>query len=276
MKSITVAIPTYNRKHILKIMASSLLESNLTSQVNIRIYDDCSTEFDYQYLKKLFPTAASIMVNEKNVKADKNMLNMYKDFLLSDDEYFFNADSDLIFSSNWLKLVMQNIEESDGVISLFNTKSHETIGSFNSVFLIKQSLGAAGVFFTRKRVKEILDSLQDFKNFNAKNFDWYWSDYLRRKGVKLLCFENSLVQHIGFHGQNSKLYFDVGQGFKVETIEQGQILNNILVSAFQKIRDIEKSRQLIDEISHAKKANDLHYNLKRVFVIIFKKIFRRY
>ena len=51
---VTIGIPTYNRKELLVVMATSLYKSELGDAVNIRVYDDCSAEYDALFLKELF------------------------------------------------------------------------------------------------------------------------------------------------------------------------------------------------------------------------------
>jgi GT2 family glycosyltransferase len=55
--NITIGITTYNRLDLLKIMASSLYNLNLSVPHNIRIYDNCSSEYTIPELKDLFPIA---------------------------------------------------------------------------------------------------------------------------------------------------------------------------------------------------------------------------
>ena len=267
---VTIGIPTYNRKELLEYMATSLYDSELLDICNIRIYDDCSTEFSKDELITLFPNAASINVSSNNVKADKNMFLMYKDFASTNDDYFFNADSDFLFNKNWLEKALDLIPQTDGVLSIFNANSHQEKESVGDELVIKASLGAAGTFFTRERMLEVVDHFNDTKDFNS--FDWQWSKYFTSRGINLYCVSNSLMQHIGYNGQNSKHYFDVGLGYKVTDQNQGQILNDILVKSMSNIRNLEQKRKLDFEKNHAIHVNDFYYHFKRCVVILLKKI----
>ncbi len=227
MKSVTVGIATYNRKSILTKMAASFYLSNLSgAEVHVRVYDDCSSEFDGEFLKTLFPGAA-VRVNKVNLKADLNTFGMYEDFLTTGDDYFFNADSDLIFRKDWLSFCLDHIEETQGVMSIFNTKNHPAVAdSGNPEFVLKEHIGAAGTFFKRERVKEIVGSLSDS---DRKMIDWSFSKYFTENGLKIFCSRESYVQHIGLAGQNSSLTaIDYADGFTVDSIENGQILNDLL------------------------------------------------
>lgn len=220
---ITIAIPVYNRADILEKMATSLYDSNISDyDYNVRIYDDCSEEFGLEKISELFPDAKSIIRHKKNIGADHNMFYMYNDFLNYDDEYFFNADSDIIFSKNWLEDALYLIPKTDGVLSLFNTKTHLVSSSVDKDLCLKKYYGAAGVLFRKDKIKEICSY---FGYSDIKGFDWQWCRYLRRNNTKLYCVNNSLVQHIGLIGQNSRLCnYDYGCGFVVDSVVNGKIL----------------------------------------------------
>jgi hypothetical protein len=223
---ITIAVPTYNNLALVKIMSASLYRSDLSIPHNIRIYDDCSAEFDINKLWELFPTAASIHRNPHNVKADRNIYLMYKDFLSTTDEYFFNADSDIIFSKKWLISAFDLLPKTNGVLSVFNAFSHQVKRTFDQDLCIKETIGAAGTMMTRERVTDIL-RIFDYKD-SAKSFDWLCSQYFSSYGIPVYCTNASLVQHIGYHGQNYLSgFFDYGKNFIIEDTEAGQIINDI-------------------------------------------------
>jgi len=237
---ITIAIPTYNRLNFLKIMATSLYNSDLSIPYNIRVYDDCSTEYGLDELKHVFPNAASIKIYNRNLKADLNMFYFYKDFLNSSDEYLFNADSDIIFNKKWLLNGLELLKKTDGVLSLFNATSHNVKEIIDSTFCIKETVGAAGTLFTRKRVEEIVNNFSNLPESKLHSFDWKWSEYLNQNNIRIFCTNNSLVQHIGYYGQNiyiryrgnkliktKKPFFDYGRNFMVDSLETGQIINDI-------------------------------------------------
>ena len=263
---ITVGVPTYNRLDFLKIMSASLYRSDLSLSPNIRIYDDCSSEFDRDALRMLFPTAKTITINNVNLRSDKNIYQMYVDFMSTDDEYFFNADSDIIFDSKWLNRAMEMMEETDGVLTLFNTRNHKPYGIINDTLCLKHTIGSAGTMFRRERIADILDCFDALKKIEG--FDWQWSGYLKDRGIKIYCVNNSLVQHIGYTGQNSILSFDVGKGFKIETVEDGQVINDIFVDCIDKLR--QENEFFLKR--HEKLNNSLLYHLYKCVTIPIKKI----
>lgn len=256
---ITIGVTTYNRLYLLKTMAASLYQSDISVPHNVRLYDDCSTEYSAEDLKKLFPTAVSIKVNKINMKADENIIEMYKDFLKTDDDYFFNADSDLIFSKNWLTRALELIERTSGVLTLLNANLHGSYKDIDEDLCLKKTIGSAGTLFKRNRIEELINFMNPDKN--KKSFDWQFSQFFVEMSVPIYCVKNSLVQHIGYTGQNSHFFFDYGRNFAIESLAQGQIINDILENYIDQIGRLEKKR-----------IDDTFYHLKRFIIIIFKKL----
>ena len=267
---ITIGIPTYNRKDLLVIMANSLSQSELREFVNIRIYDDCSTEYNKEFLEELFPNAKSITINPVNINADKNMYQMYVDFIATGDDYFFNADSDIIFNKDWLNKGLELLKRTDGILSLFNANSHSSYKDLDDELVLKWSIGAAGTLFSRQRVLEIIEQFDTLAKVNS--FDWQWCNYFKNKEIPIYCVNSSLVQHTGYHGQNSNLYFDVGRNYKIESIEDGQIMNDILEASIDNIRAKDIKRKENIEIANAMLSNNFSYHFKRCIIILIKRI----
>lgn len=254
-------------------MSDSLYRSDLSSSPNIRVYDDCSTNFDKNTLETLFPTAKTIKINNTNLNADKNMYQMYVDFLQTDDDYFFNADSDIIFNTQWLNNAITMIEKTDGILSLFNTAAHKPYTTIDDLFCLKYSIGAAGTFFKRDCVSYLLNYFDSLDK--VRGFDWQWSEHLKNNGFKIYCVNKSLIQHIGYTGYHSGLYFDVGRGFKVESILDGQIINDILVNCIDNNLAKDKEYKLTIE-NMTERDNSFLYHLSRCFSLPIRKLLPKY
>ena len=224
MKLITIAVATYNRQNILERMARSLYSSILSYPYEIRVYDDASTDYGKDELRRLFPNAASIIIHERNIGPDRNVKYIYHDFLDNGGDYLIHADSDLIFAQDWMEAAIR-IEDTDGVLSLFNAKQHsgEKIGNG---LVEKKSIGCAGTVFKRNIIEQICNSRDVYAE---KGIDWQWSRFLRSEGIRLITTEKSYVQHIGFVGDHSANgVFDYGEGFEVDSVQNGQMLNDTL------------------------------------------------
>ena len=211
---ITFGICTYNRKKIVEKSAASLKKIKGIENIKIVVFDDCSDEYDVNFLRSIFPISAKIIRQEKNNGADKNTSIMYEYFLKSDDEWLFNADSDLIYRTDILDAIKYYMNKSHGFMSFFNSINHRTIGR-NGCFVKKDSVGAAGCLLNRDVVKIILENIK-YRNIG---FDVGFSKLLRSKGYYLNTTEKSFVQHIGVSGYNSRdINFDYGENFWIQNM----------------------------------------------------------
>lgn len=235
---ITFGICTYNRKKIVENSAASLKNIIGIGDVNILICDDCSTEYDEVFLKSIFPDNARIIKQNVNTGADKNTSLMYEEFLKSNDEWLFNADSDLIYRSDIIETIKYYKDKSSGIVTFFNSITHNTIGD-NEYFLEKDSIGAAGCLLHRNIVKLILKNIQ-YRDFG---FDVGFSKLLRKKGYKLFSTKESYVQHIGVSGFNSRdIVFDYGHNFHCDSVRTGQIIENTFESYIQSIKKFKETK----------------------------------
>jgi glycosyltransferase involved in cell wall biosynthesis len=197
---ITIGITVYNRLDYIKKMCLSLGSSVSLEECSIRIYDDCSSEFDVEILKKEFPFITEYKRRENNLGADFNMQQMHRDFLETGDDVLVICDSDMIFHSEWINKIRELLPCTDGVFSFYNSALHlpeEHLSIMNENIVRKDSIGAAGTVFTRAIVQSIVDNVKpSFK------YDWDWCRYLSARGIRLFVTEQSYIQHIGIVGQN--------------------------------------------------------------------------
>lgn len=241
---VCIGITTYNRIEILERMASSLLLSKNIDECNIRIYDDQSTEFGYNELNKIFYNAKEIVVRKKNLGADRNMRQMFIDFIATDDDYLFVADSDLIFNPNWYIFFKENSDLD--VLSLYNSVTHLNIHQNCNIesdeIITKNHIGAAGTIFKRHIVKDIIDSVPA-----SRSYDWDWSRYLTKKNIKINVSNRSYVQHIGVEGTNNNgsNIIDFGLNFF-----PGNEINEIYVLDFFQKALISKDLFIRSKLKH--------------------------
>jgi glycosyltransferase involved in cell wall biosynthesis len=236
---VTIGITTHNRLDTVKKMAASLYQSDISSPHHIRVYDGGSTEYTAKDLQAIFPTAVSVTRNDTNIRADKNIWRMYNDFLSqSEDEYFFNADSDLLFHTQWLIKALEAIQKTEGILSVFNGVKHPAKTIIDEVFCTKKHIGSAGTLFTRKRMEEILRAFPG----KPTEFERKWCAFFVEQGVPIYCTNKSLVQHIGYGGQNAQNFsFDVGKGFEIDSLYNAQVINDRLESCIANL--VKQSEQ---------------------------------
>lgn len=194
-----IGITTYNRLDLIQRMSASLEKSNDIQSCNLRIYDDKSFEFNINDIKEVFPNANQVIIRNKNLGADRNMYQMFVDFLNTDDDYLLVADSDLIFHPDWFLFFKKHAELD--VLSLYNSVSHEPIGvdrSQNMEIICKRHIGAAGTIFKKHIVQKIIENVPP-----SRSYDWDWSNFLIKKGYNLHVSKRSYIQHIGIMGTNN-------------------------------------------------------------------------
>lgn len=211
----------------MRFQQSLALTENLDA-CHIRIYDDCSTEFSITELKKWFPNAIEIIQRKQNIGPDRNLRQMYVDFLSSDDDILVTMDSDLICRPDWLNFTKKHFDDTSGVLSLYNSKRHKPTRKIimnGEVFLEKNHIGAAGSILSRKVIQEIVNQLPP-----SDSFDWAWSGLLRQKGVPILVSNDSYFQHIGLIGYNCDGKNTIDYGVRFHPIHD---LNKKLLSDFK-------------------------------------------
>lgn len=234
MKNLIIGVCTYNRKNIIKYSSRSLSEIEGIEKVCVKIYDDCSTEYDEKYLKEIYPMASEININKKNIGADYNTKKMIEDFYNSSYDYLFIADSDLIFNTDLLLHIDKRITELEKqkklvIFSVLNIPTHKAIESYDDNFEIKKDVGAAGTVISKEAVKKFIDMPYSGK----LSFDNFYCNILRERGDKIFCTKKSYVQHIGLVGQNSFVNcVDIGINFKIDSINNAGAMIDILQKAF--------------------------------------------
>jgi hypothetical protein len=223
--TVFVGVTTYNRESLVRTMSASLGRSGDLSECRVHVFDDCSSDYGPEKLREYFPTAQDIRRNDVNIGPDRNMRNMYVEFLNTDCDVFFAADSDLIFDRVWIDVLRRALPLTDGVLSLYNSARHREIRRFamsGVTFVEKPVLGSAGTAMTRQVVSRIVEALPPRDN----GFDWAWSQLLQDRGVRLLATASSHVQHVGFEGHNCNAFdvIEIGRDFETTSPEDKELL----------------------------------------------------
>lgn len=217
---IMFAMATYNRKETLETCIGSLSKIDNLNEIDLFVFDDCSSDYDYDFLQEKISFAKKIVRRDMNLKADKNIYNMYLDFLNSEYDYLFETDSDMLFNKDIIYLLKQVISsmKSNQVISFYNSNNHDVSNErpiyINGIkFLSKKDIGSAGVLFSRLAIEKIVKNVDISNGFSG--YDYKWSEYLLNNGFSIYVSENSYLQHIGFIGQNNDGIkgLDIGYNF---------------------------------------------------------------
>ena len=220
-----VAVPTYNRPAYVELMASSLMGSDGLRQgvtahraghaaaqaageaptvpVDLRVFDDSSTEYDEAQLGRWFD-GATVTRNAQNVGPDENSRLIMEAFVASDANVLLVADSDLLYHPRWIATLRTVLPHAHGVLSLYNSVVHKARYCDEEV-CVKSAVGTAATVFCRSVAQGVLDAVVKDEKGQVKvggghGFDWGYSRYFESAGVPLLALNRSMVEHFGRRG----------------------------------------------------------------------------
>jgi glycosyltransferase involved in cell wall biosynthesis len=243
-----IVIPVYNRKKYLNIMLKSLKECDHIDKTFVKVFNDCSTEFDEAYLSHIFKGLdVNIITRCENLRADRNNYQIMLDFLNTDNDVLFICDSDLLLRPDTIEYIYSNFKKTDGFLSVYNSDRHRDI-YFDGKFVYKQDVGFAGMCISKDLLKSFI--LKQ-KEASYSSMDFKLSHFLLNNGVRLMVPKNSYVQHIGFDGQNCSS----------ESVD--------LASSFIPLSDFNK--EIIDEVAPIV----LKYQSEMIKYLLFKDKYKR-
>jgi glycosyltransferase involved in cell wall biosynthesis len=215
---LTVGITTYNRRALLETVALSLAQVDRLEQARVWVMDDCSQEFDIDFLRRLFPQASVHRSAQNSGGADYAMHRLFEHFVRHGQGYLLNLDADLLASRNLIDKCLQIIEArrtapAPALFSVFNAPRHQAVGA-DGEFLVKRTVGAAGTLWHHDLLADVLRHVPV-----SRKFDWDWSAYLTQRGVPIRVTPKSYVQHIGRIGQNSRSFAGMDHGEQFDDYE---------------------------------------------------------
>lgn len=203
-----VVLPTYNRLDYLKRSTNSLLDSEMTEEDFVWVYDDASFEEGVKdFLLKNESDKFKVSFNEKNLGCDLNVYeSIKKTFQSTTEDFVVVTDPDAIYNSQWLEFIKQKLSthKNIGLLSVFNTENHlEVEPHKDSELCIKESVGGLAVAVNRKIFERVNPNivLPYHKNFC---WDWQCVALCRDLRYDIVCSRDSYVDHIGFIGVHSR------------------------------------------------------------------------
>ena len=213
---IMIAIPTHDRKGYTKFNADVIRLYHKIPSEQLFIFDDCSTQYGEKELREWYGPDINYFPCTKKLLADSNIRRMFKYFSTSNYDIIFSVDSDTLFQKQWRSFILDNINKTDGMMSLYHSAAnwHQTYGC-DDVLCKKKSLGSAGSVMRKDVVIKMLKVNKNGKKAGEKNFDWGFVEYFKKKGIKMFVPEKSLMFHYGRKGQNNKCgtYWDFAKDF---------------------------------------------------------------
>lgn len=265
-----IGVTTYNRKDIVQYNAKSLLQVDKIENCEIHVFDDCSNEYNMKFLKKIYKTN-KVICNKENLGADANAKKMFMDFLESDCDYLFCADSDLIYTKNILR-VIENIiyklkrANKPVIFSVFSEKHHTTFEEFDPELCKKKFLGCAGTVMGKDIIKLFIENVPLRYNEEIEGIDCYYCNILNSLNYDMFCTKKSYVQHIGVVGQGADLVdIEWGIDFKIDSIVNANAIYYICENYYkideEKIKSIALKLAKLDKIGVRLSIAMLYYSI---------------
>ncbi len=265
-----IGVTTYNRKDIVQYNAKSLLQVDKIENCEIHVFDDCSNEYNMKFLKKIYKTN-EVICNKENLGADANAKKMFMDFLESDCDYLFCADSDLIYTKNVLR-VIENIiyklkrANKPVIFSVFSEKHHTTFEEFDPELCKKKFLGCAGTVMGKDIIKLFIENVPLRYNEEIEGIDCYYCNILNSLNYDMFCTKKSYVQHIGVVGQGADLVdIEWGIDFKIDSIVNANAIYYICENYYkideEKIKSIALKLAKLDKIGVRLSIAMLYYSI---------------
>jgi len=253
---LTIGITTFNRRAMLETFAHSLSQVHRLRDAKLLVIDDCSQEFDADFLRGLFPQATVIRASQNSGGADYAMHRLFEHFVRNGQGYLLNLDADMLASQHLVDKCQQIIgadhaAASRNLYSLFNTNSHQAVG-VDGEFLLKRTVGAAGTLWPHALLAEVVQNVAP-----TRKFDWDWSDYLSRRGVPILVTRRSYLQHLGRVGQNSRSFTGMDHGEQFDDYRNDNLASfldhtreGLLKMLAEQQARIDSQAKAIERISH--------------------------
>ncbi len=200
---ILVCIAAHNRKAVAELCLPTMAPT-LTEADALRIYDDCSKEFDAnwltQFLRKNSPgdDSVSMMTGFQIGIQGQRRVHLSR-FLTSDYSHLYLTDHDCIHDPEWRSHALRLQEKYDQrPLCLYNTRAHsEMVGNTiadeaDSEVIWRRFAPGVSYFLTRAHVEKLRSFI-----LSLQHFDWQIPSILGPFATS----RTSYVDHIGWGGE---------------------------------------------------------------------------
>ena len=217
LPSVSVVIPTHNRKDKLIRLINSILQSNYSKEkLNIIVIDDASTDGTYEKIRKFFPKVYAIRNEKEKLVAGARNLGIKN----AKGEYILFIDDDNIVEKNMIKHLVHfmNTHKEVGVCAplmlYFGSNRIWCMGIKRNMITSRTTYLLNGKRFQENTLPKIIES-EDFPNcfmvrseiikkynilFDEKTFPIHYeeSDFcyrIKKLGYKVACYTRAIVWH---------------------------------------------------------------------------------
>jgi len=208
---ILIALSTYNRPYVTQLCLENLQQVR-SENVKLAIYDDASTEYDYQYLSNY---ADDVTRFDTNMGISYSRATAIRDFVfkyLGINVVYF-TDNDTMHDPQFIEIIKtlikyQEDNQQQMPFSLYNTVFHTDIVSQTDTYNIQNTIAGVSQGYTRPLAERLVSALNTVDGLD-KQFGW---DYLYPQLLSTSCMvtKTSYVEHFardrfesGMHSTNS-------------------------------------------------------------------------
>jgi glycosyltransferase involved in cell wall biosynthesis len=244
-----IALSTHNRPFITELSLQNL-QLVRSETVKLIVYDDCSTAYDIEYLKKY---ADNVFRFDTNVGIEYSRATAIKDFIFkyTDFDVIYFTDNDAIHDPEFVNTIQEiydaGIKNQQFLpFSLFNSVYHrQGIIKQTEKYCFQQTIPGISQGYTRAMAEAIFKKLNTTNGLD-RQYGW---DYIYTQILKLPCLvsSQSYVEHFardrfegGMHSQNSGTGSEAFQDFERDrALNPTEYLVNIRPTIINKILGIE-------------------------------------
>ena len=214
LKTIHIAIPTYNRPTELLQLIKNIEEYNTQHIIEIYIYDDCSTEDYTSVLEYLDNSDLTYFYkrNEVNYGKEKYSLvynNIMSDAKKSNADYFIQTADDMLLVSNFFNRAINLLEiTKEEILNILITHHHLKVYKKKKINIINKNdihlykAGLDGAYICKKSFYEAVNFKIDLVNprrwlNNPLNGSGTGLQFKKKYNKPIYQLTNSLLIHIG-------------------------------------------------------------------------------
>lgn len=202
MLKVFIALSTFNRKKITELCLHNLLPIlKKDGAAKLVIYDDASTKYDENFLKKFSNEVLRFRISggieRSRARAFRDFIFIYKDY-----DLFYMTDNDTIHDPNFLN-ILRSIYEASSTgfekklpIGLFNSIFHsdrKNIIFENETLSIRKTCPGVSQCYDREMIIKMVEFLNLNPEYETRyGFDYHWPASL---GVPFLQTKTSYLEH---------------------------------------------------------------------------------
>jgi hypothetical protein len=217
--SALVAIPTHEREPLVRHCLSTVAELVLPPGSEVVVFDDASPVMDVERL--MHEAGLPVLCHRAEMQRGPSRTScvMWRHFLDGRHRHLLILDSDMIANRTAVMDGLRLRDGFDGLISLYNSRNHPGLPDGEDR-LSKRTVGNAGTLWTRPLAERVLAELGS--NETLVNIDDAYCTLFGQRGVPIVAFERSRVQHLGIVGTNNRYFggFEHGLGFRPDSDRQ--------------------------------------------------------